>query len=89
MKLSVKLSEIIDPETVSIDQAEAVRQVIHTIYQNAMYIDLKIAINPEVSAIDAFTCLLDLLRDLDTDSLYLCEDILEEMMDKEDEGGIV
>lgn len=89
MKLSVKLSEIIDPETVSIDQAEAVRQVIHTIYINAQYIDLKLAIHPGASAIDAFQSLLDLLRDLDTDSLYLCEDILEEMMDKDDEGGVI
>ena len=80
----MKLTDIIDPETVSIDQAEAMHQVIHTIYINAQDIDLKLAIHPGASAIDAFRDLLGILRDLDTESRYLVEDILNEMMDKED-----
>lgn len=84
----MKLTDIIDTESVSIDQAAAVHQVIHAIYINAQYIDLKLAIHLGASAIDAFQSLLDLLRDLDTDSRYLVEDILDEM-DKEDEGGVV
>ena len=83
----MKLTDIINPETASLAEAQAVQDTAHALHLLAIHA-LGAAMCGKGGYKAAFDTLADALRDLDTDSRYLVEDILEEM-DKEDEGGII
>lgn len=83
----MKLSDIINLETVSLAEAQAVQDTAHALHLLAIHA-LGSAMCGKGGYKAAFDTLADALRDLDTDSRYLVEDILDEM-DKEDEGGVI
>ena len=82
------LNTIINPETASLAEAQAVQDTAHALHLLAIHA-LGAAMCGKGGYKAAFDTLADALRDLDTESRYLCEGILEEMMDKEDEGGVI
>ena len=85
----MKLSDIINTNTASLEQATTAHDVIHKLFMAVIAENVGLIVKPEMTADEVLDRIYDLLRDLDTESRYLCEDILEEMMDNEDEGGII
>lgn len=84
----MKLSDIINLESATLEQAQAVNTTIHKLFMAVIAENVGIIVKPDMTADEVLDRIYDLLRDLDTESRYLCEDILDEM-DKEDEGGII
>lgn len=80
------LESIIDPGSVSLEQAVIASDIFHELHRQAL-----IESRTGISTGDwkaAFEALYDMLNTLDTESRYLVEDILEEM-GEEDEGGVI
>lgn len=85
----MKLSDIINLESATLEQAQAVNTTLHKLFNKILGMHVKCIVDPEYSEKDALGDLYDLVLLMDTESRYLVEDILEEMMDNEDEGGII
>lgn len=85
----MKLSDIINQETATLEQAQAVNTALHKLFNEILRLWVRCIVDPEFSEKKALGSMYDMLLNLDIDSLHLVEDILDEMMDKEDEGGII
>lgn len=72
------LKNIINPETASLAEAQAVHDTAHALHLLAIHA-LGAAMCGNGGYKAAFDTLADALRDLDTESRYLVEDIMEEM----------
>ena len=83
----MNLSDYINPEFASLEQAQTAHDCFHELRRRALLAARTVLIEGATWE-SAFHCLYDLLNDLDTESRYLVEDILDEM-NKEDEGGII
>lgn len=75
----MKLSDIINPQTASLVEASAVHTTIHKLFMAVIAENVGIIVKPDMTADEVLDRIYDLLRDLDTESRYLVEDILEEM----------
>lgn len=84
----MKLSDIINLESATLEQAHAVNTTLHKLFNKILDLHVKCIVDPEYSEKDALGDLYDLVLLMNTESRYLVEDILDEM-DKEDEGGVI
>lgn len=80
------LESIIDPGSVSLEQAVIANDIFHALYRQAIIESRTGVFTGDWKA--AFEALYDMLNTLDTESRYLVEDILDEM-GEDDEGGII
>ena len=78
------LTKIINPETASLAEAQAVQDTAHALHLLAIHA-LGAAMCGKGGYKAAFDTLADALRALDTESRYLVEDILEEMGDADND----
>ena len=84
----MKLSDIIDLEAATLEQAQAVNTALHKLFNEILRLWVRCIVDPEFTEKKALGHMYDVLLNLDIDSLHLVEDILDEM-DKEDEGGVI
>ena len=75
----MKLSDIINLESATLEQAQAVNTTLHKLFNKILGLRVKCIVDPEYSDKDALGDLYDLVRLMNTESRYLVEDILEEM----------
>lgn len=74
----MNLSDYINPESVSLEQAQTAHDCFHELHRRALLAARTVLLEGATWE-SAFNRLYVLLDDLDTESRYLVEDILEEM----------
>lgn len=82
------IKNYINTERCTLEAAQAVNDVCHRLANKARHIESCVAVG-KLTAEEMAEMLSYILTTLDIESLQLVEDILDEMMDKEDEGGII